>query len=201
MAPRGAVRDQSDRSRSQPAQTPTSTHARVTNRSDRTGDHRGARLHAEPPPRTLRTRHRHTVAERVAAAFAELSMAIWPGTRLWSKRPSIPQRNSAFKAACGKLGVLQSMGRVGSALDNAARKRSTQSLKLNTFTGITSVLAPRHDSRSRPGSWTSTTLDVVTTPVRHGTHRLRTVHGRGQEASRRVTESSTLSAIDSRRIG
>ena len=36
----------------------------------------------------------------------------------------------AFEAACGKLGVSQSMGRVGSALDNAAAEAFNSTIKV-----------------------------------------------------------------------
>jgi hypothetical protein len=55
VASRRAACEQSDRGRSQPTQTPTTTDARAPDRPNRTGDHRRARLHAEPPTRTLRT--------------------------------------------------------------------------------------------------------------------------------------------------
>jgi len=58
VAPRRTVRQQSDRGRSQPAQTPAQTDARAANGSDRAGDHCRTRLHAESPSRPLRTRTR-----------------------------------------------------------------------------------------------------------------------------------------------
>jgi hypothetical protein len=42
----------------------------------RRGDHRRACLRAEPPPRRLRTRYRCHPELRLAAAFAELALAI-----------------------------------------------------------------------------------------------------------------------------
>ena len=55
LASRRAARQQPDRGRSQPTQAPPASDARVAYRSDRSGGHRWARLHAEPAPRTLRT--------------------------------------------------------------------------------------------------------------------------------------------------
>ncbi len=50
----------------------------------------------------------------------------------------------AFEIACDKLGVLQSMGRVGSRPSTTRRpRRSTPPSKWNTSTGIASVPAPR----------------------------------------------------------
>jgi len=48
LASRPAAREQPDRGRSQPAHTPTPTDARAPDRPDRAGDHRWARLSAEP---------------------------------------------------------------------------------------------------------------------------------------------------------
>ena len=58
LAPRRAVRKQPDRSRPQPPQTPAATHARPTHRPHRASHHHRIRVHAEPSPRPLRTRHR-----------------------------------------------------------------------------------------------------------------------------------------------
>jgi hypothetical protein len=58
-APRRTVREKSDRGRSQPVETPLETDARPTYGQDSSGDHRRARVHAEPPTRSLRARHRH----------------------------------------------------------------------------------------------------------------------------------------------
>ena len=51
----------------------------------------------------------------------------------------------AFEIACGKLGVTQSMARVGSALDNAAAETSTPPSRSNTSTGSTSGPARKPD--------------------------------------------------------
>ncbi|MFG3309996.1 IS3 family transposase [Streptomyces wuyuanensis] len=62
-----------------------------------------------------------------------------------------------FKRACRKLGIVQSMGRVGSCFDNAVSEAFNSVLKASTSTGTPSAPAPRPVSRSRPGSPTSTT--------------------------------------------
>jgi IS6 family transposase len=76
LASRRATCEQSNRGRSQPAQTATSTYARVTDRLDCNGDHRRAHL-----LQNLRRGHYEIavnapIAERVAAAFAQLSKEI-----------------------------------------------------------------------------------------------------------------------------
>jgi transposase InsO family protein len=48
-----------------------------------------------------------------------------------------------YAKACRKLGVIQSMGRVGSALDTLLRRRSTQSSRSRTSIGTGSVPGPR----------------------------------------------------------
>jgi putative transposase len=50
----------------------------------------------------------------------------------------------AYAKACGRLGVIQSMGRVGSALDTPPPRRSTPSSRSSTSTDTGSAPAPRH---------------------------------------------------------
>ena len=62
-----------------------------------------------------------------------------------------------FTKLCRRLGVVQSMGRVGSCFDNAASEAFFSTLEHEVLPGITSAPAPRPALSSSPGARTSTT--------------------------------------------
>lgn len=93
--------------------------------------------------------------------------------------------------ACRTLGVVQSMSRVGSAMDNAAE----------AFNSILKVeYVHRHHFRTRsearlkiaPGSSASITPDAAAAPATASIHRLRTIHHRRPPGICSITEPSTL---------
>src|SRR6266511_2281623 len=84
------------------------------------------------------------------------------------------------------------MGRVGSALDNAAAEAFNSTIKVEYI--HRHRFRTRAEARLRIATWI---VDFYNTRRRHSlrwhvTHRLRTIHGRGQEARSRIAESSTL---------
>jgi putative transposase len=62
--------------------------------------------------------------------------------------PAVAVLRMAPETACGKLGVLQSMGRVGSALDNAAAEALNSTIKVEYIHRSCSVPGPRREART-----------------------------------------------------
>ncbi|MEU4539977.1 integrase core domain-containing protein [Streptosporangium sp. NPDC023825] len=87
-----------------------------------------------------------------------------------------------------------SWARVGSALDNAAAEAFTSTIKVEYI--HRHRFATRHEARLKISTWI---VDFHNLPSqaqrlrRHVTHRLRTLHGRSQDGSSRITEPSTIS--------
>jgi len=70
-----------------------------------------------------------------------------------------------FAGACTALGVIQSMGRVGLAVEMPPRRASTRPSSTSSCPGSTSPPRTRPGARS-PGSSTPTTIAVATAPAR-----------------------------------
>ncbi|MGN9913929.1 IS3 family transposase [Phytohabitans sp. LJ34] len=59
--------------------------------------------------------------------------------------------SEAYETACGRLGVLQSMGRVGSALDNAAAEAFNSTIKVEYI--HRQRFTTRHQARTKISTW------------------------------------------------
>jgi transposase InsO family protein len=98
---------------------------------------------------------------------APAQQSIFAGQKSYVVRGGSNRRPSAYartvRAACQRLGIRQSMGRLGSALDNAVIEswHSTLEFELRSLVHF----ATRAAARARVPAWSTTT-----TPV-GGTHR------------------------------
>jgi transposase-like protein len=103
--------------------------------------------------------------------------------------------SETYQTACQRLGVLQSMGRVGSALDNAAAEAFNSTVKVEYI--HRHRFATRTEARLKISTWivdlsTSATAPQTQRLRRHVTQRLRALHGRSQDGRSRITEPSTI---------
>ena len=73
--------------------------------------------------------------------------------------------SDAFAAACRRLGVTQSMGRVGCALDNAAAESFFSTLEHELVNAATTEPETRPEPTSPPGSTPGTTPNAYTPPT------------------------------------
>jgi len=86
---------QPHRRRSRPPEIPALADARSQAAPLSTSGQRRARVHTEPPPRPLRTRHPPRPSHGLPAAFSELALAIWSQPPLRLHLPALDQRNTA----------------------------------------------------------------------------------------------------------
>ena len=99
--------------------------------------------------------------------------------------------SAEFAKACARWKVRQSMGRVGSCFDNAVAETIFSTIKVEYVHRRQSAPAPRHGSRSPPGSPTSTTAAADTPSATDDTNRLRTISDPPSGGPGRITQSST----------